>query len=232
MAYALGLQSYTLGNRRFIGHSGSNSGYVSQFMLDPETKQGLAVVCNRDDVNLRAIALGTLSALTGEPLPKPSRLIPDGFYVTGHGPFWLEVKGETCIYLDSENPLFENDAKSVSSRASASPLVLRLAGDALDTEIGLVKRRFLPVTPQPAAGELDGEWNGDDGARFVIHEGQVLWGIGPVRRVLPLMALGNGRYLFTLKDGPWTKRILIHRLGADHIELVLSRARMIEYRRG
>ncbi len=56
-------------------------------------------------------------------------------------------------------------------------------------------------------------------------------GTGPLRRRMPLMALGNGRYLFTLQDGPWTKRVCLHMLGDDHVELVTSRARMIEYRR-
>ncbi len=45
------------------------------------------------------------------------------------------------------------------------------------------------------------------------------------------MALGNGRFLFTLVDGPWTKRICLNRLDENRIELVSSRARMIEYSR-
>lgn len=57
-------------------------------------------------------------------------------------------------------------------------------------------------------------------------------GIGPVRHIMPLTALGNGRFLLTLQDGPWTKRICLHLLGEDRLELVSSRARMIEYRRG
>ena len=56
-------------------------------------------------------------------------------------------------------------------------------------------------------------------------------GTGPVRNAMPLTALGNGRYLFTLLDGPWTKRVCLHVLEKDRIELVCSRARMIEYRR-
>ena len=38
-------------------------------------------------------------------------------------------------------------------------------------------------------------------------------------------------FLFTLNDGPWAKRICLHLLAPDHLELVSSRARMIEYRR-
>lgn len=56
-------------------------------------------------------------------------------------------------------------------------------------------------------------------------------GVGPVRQTMKLTPLGNGRFLFTLSDGPWVKRICLHLLGPDHLELVTSRARMIEYRR-
>ncbi len=56
-------------------------------------------------------------------------------------------------------------------------------------------------------------------------------GVGPVRNVMPLTALGNGRFLFTLHDGPWTKRVCLHALDDNRVELVLNRARMMEYRR-
>ncbi|MCY1232761.1 hypothetical protein D9M68_771410 [compost metagenome] len=56
-------------------------------------------------------------------------------------------------------------------------------------------------------------------------------GIGPTRQALALTALGNDRFLFTLNDGPWVKRICLHLLGPDRLELVTSRARMIEYHR-
>lgn len=52
-----------------------------------------------------------------------------------------------------------------------------------------------------------------------------------MRHTMPLTALGNGRYLFTLIDGPWTKRVCLNMLGEDHLELVSNRARMVEYRR-
>lgn len=48
---------------------------------------------------------------------------------------------------------------------------------------------------------------------------------------MTLTALGSGRFLFTLVDGPWVKRVCLHLLGPDRLELVSSRARMIEYRR-
>ncbi len=56
-------------------------------------------------------------------------------------------------------------------------------------------------------------------------------GVGPIRNSMPLTDLGNGRYLFTLHDGPWTKRVCLNRLDDNRFELILSRARMIEYTR-
>ena len=56
-------------------------------------------------------------------------------------------------------------------------------------------------------------------------------GAGPIRQTAPLTALGGGRYLFTLVDSLWTKRVCLNSLGPDRFELVLSRARMIEYKR-
>jgi hypothetical protein len=56
-------------------------------------------------------------------------------------------------------------------------------------------------------------------------------GIGPTRQLMPLEDLGNGRALFTLRDGPWNKRICVHMLGDNRLELVLNRSRMIEYQR-
>ena len=78
---------------------------------------------------------------------------------------------------------------------------------------------------------LSGVWRSDEGAEFTIENDTVLMGVGPTRHAMALTALGNGRFLLTLIDGPWVKRICLHLLAPDHLELVSSRARMIEYRR-
>ena len=79
--------------------------------------------------------------------------------------------------------------------------------------------------------DLSGTWRSDEGAEFSIGGSSLTMGVGPTRRSMPLKALGNGRFLFTLTDGPWTKRVCLNRLSNDRIELVSSRARMIEYSR-
>lgn len=229
--YGLGLRWSRLGECRFVGHGGSHPGYKSYFLLDPERKTGFVVVANREDANGFKIALEAMAALTDLALPKPASTLPDGLYATQSGPFWLEIKGSTCTYLDADDTLYEDEDGWVSSRSASSPMRLRVDGDALVGEAGHAPRRFLPVADHEVPAALSGRWISSEGAEFVIDQGTLTMGIGPVCNTMPLTALGNGRYLFTLIDGPWTKRVCINMLGPDHLELVSSRARMVEYRR-
>ena len=104
-------------------------------------------------------------------------------------------------------------------------------GDEIVGEVGHAGRRFVPVRTVDVPETLSGEWISPEGARLEIAADVLTMGIGPVRHGMPLAALGNGRFLFTLKDGPWTKRVCIHMLADDRLELVLGRARMMEYTR-
>lgn len=230
--YGLGLRWTHLGDRRFIGHGGSHPGYKSYFLLDPQHRAGFVVLSNREDTNGFKIALETMAALSGLALPTPAARLPEGFYATETGPWWMEIKGSTCSFLDAEETLYEDGDGWVSSRSASSPIRLRVDGGALAGDVGHAPRRFVPVTldnEDPAT--LDGRWRSDEGGEFEIIAGTLVMGIGPLRRNMKLTALGNGRYLFILRDGPWTKRVCLHMLGVDHVELVTSRARMIEYRR-
>ncbi len=230
--YGLGLRWTHLGNRRFVGHGGSHPGYKSYFLLDPQNGTGCVVLSNREDTNGFKIALESMAALTGLPLPKPATYLPDGLYVTQSGPWWLEIKGSTCIFLDAEETLYDDGDGWVSSRSASSPIRLRSDDASLVGEVGHATRRFLPIAPdEKDQAKLDGRWRSDEGAEFEIVAGTLLMGIGPLRQRMKLTTLGNGRYLFTLNDGPWTKRVCLHMLSDDHVELVTSRARMIEYRR-
>lgn len=229
--YGLGLRWSWLGERRFVGHGGSHPGYKSYFLLDPKHGTGFAVVANREDANGFKIALEAMAALTGLPLPEPASTLLDGLYVTENGPFWLEIKSSICTYLGADETLYEDGDGWVSSRSASSPMRLRMDGEALVGEAGHAPRRFLPVRQQDVPATLSGRWISPEGAEFVIGEGALTMGIGPVRNTMPLTALGNGRFLFTLIDGPWTKRVCLNMLGSDHLELVSSRARMVEYRR-
>jgi len=119
-----------------------------------------------------------------------------------------------------------------SSLSPSSPMKLRWGGDVLQGEIGHVRREFRPVHPKPAGQEFDGQWNASlYGASLTVDNGHIIMGIGPARQVMPLEDLGNGRALFTLQDGPWSKRICMHLLDENRLELVLNRSRVIEYQR-
>lgn len=229
--YGLGLRWSHLGERRFVGHGGSHPGYKTYFLLDPDNGTGFVVVSNREDTNGFKIALESMAALTGLPLPKPAATLPDGLYVTENGPWWLEIKGSTSTFIDGDDTLYEDADGWVSSRSASSPMRLKLEGDAIVGEAGHAKRRFLPVGKHPVPHMLSGRWYCSEGAEFEISGASLTMGIGPTRRSMPLTALGNGRFLFTLTDGPWTKRICLNMLDDDRIELVSSRARMIEYSR-
>ncbi|OCP00442.1 MULTISPECIES: serine hydrolase domain-containing protein [unclassified Ensifer] len=230
--YGLGLRKSWLGARAFVGHGGSHPGYKTYFLLDPETQAGFVVVSNREDTNGHKIALESMAALTGLALPVPASDLGDGFYVTETGPWWVEIKGSTCTYLDADETLYDDGEGWASSRSASSPVRLRRDGPALVGEVGHAARRFLPArTGESVPASLSGVWRSDEGAEFAIDNGTVVMGIGPIRQALALSSLGSGRFLFTLNDGPWVKRICLHLLGPDRLELVTSRARMIEFRR-
>jgi len=229
--YGLGLRWSHLGERRFVGHGGSHPGYKTYFLLDPDNGTGFVVVSNREDTNGFKIALESMAALTGLPLPVASSTLPDGMYVSDNGPWWLEVKGSTSTFIDGDDTLYDDGDGWVSSRSASSPMRLRQEGDAIVGEAGHAPRRFVPVENHPVPQALSGRWSSSEGAEFKIPGGFLPMGVAPPRRSMPLMALGNGRFLFTLVDGPWTKRICLNRLDENRIELVSSRARMIEYSR-
>ncbi|MBM7045860.1 serine hydrolase [Rhizobium lusitanum] len=229
--YGLGLRRTMLGKRSLIGHGGSHPGYKSYFLLDPVRKAGFAVVSNREDTNGYKIAIESMAALMDEALPRPSSTLRDGIYVTESGPWWIKVSGSTVTYLDADETVYEDEGSWVSSRSASSPMRLTMGDDAIVGEVGHAQRRFLPVGEHEVPASLSGVWNSSEGASFEIDNGSVIMGVGPVRHSMPLQALGSGRFLFTLKDGPWTKRVCLHLLAEDRLELVLARARMIEYRR-
>ncbi|MBC2885511.1 beta-lactamase family protein [Ochrobactrum sp. CM-21-5] len=228
--YGLGLRWNEVGGTRFVGHGGSHPGYKSYFLLDPIAKTGMVVVSNREDTNSYKMARDCMAALNGLPLPDTNCTIPDGLYVTETGHFWLEMRNGIANYLDSEDTLYDIGNGWFSSLSPSSPVKLRWTGEELEGEIGYVPRRLKPVVAKPADGALDGRWKTPlHGASFAIENGHVIMGVGPTRRAMPLEDLGNGRMLFTLHDGPWTKRVCLHRLDDNRVELVLSRSRMMEY---
>ncbi len=229
--YGLGVMQTQIEGAKLIGHGGSHPGYKSYFLLDPESKSGVVVVSNREDTNGKKIAQETMAALMGLAMPVASSALADGLYVTQTGPFWLEVRGSTVTWLDADESVYEDDGTYVSSFSASSPMRLKMDGAAIIGEIGHQQRQLFPVGKEQVPASLSGCWLSDEGASFRIDGDSLIMGIGPVRHTMPVTALGGGRFLFTLKDGPWTKRVCLHLLADNRLELVLSRARMIEYRR-
>ncbi|MFD1198870.1 serine hydrolase domain-containing protein [Brucella gallinifaecis] len=230
--YGLGLRSSEIDSKQFVGHGGSHPGYQSYFLLDPAEKTGMIVVCNREDADTYRIARDCMAALNGLSLPERASFIDDGLYVADTGPFWLEMRGGVASFLGADDPLYDIGDGWVSSLSSSSPIRLRWDGEALQGEIGHVTRELRPVQAKPVGNEFDGYWNASlFGASFTVDNGHIIMGIGPVRQVMPLEDLGKGRALFTLQDGPWRRRICIHLLGENRLELVLNRSRVIEYQR-
>jgi CubicO group peptidase (beta-lactamase class C family) len=229
--YGLGLRRTVLGGRTFTGHGGSHPGYKTYFLLDQESRSGFAVVSNREDTNGNKIAQEAMAALRCLPLPVPSSALTDGLYVSETGPFWAEVKGSTVTWLDADDTVYEDDGEFVSTFSASSPMRLKMDGDALVGQIGHPERHLSPAADAGVPAALSGRWFSDEGAFFEIDGDLLVMGIGPVRHHMPLRSLGGGRFLFTLKDGPWTKRVCLNLLSENRLELVLSRARMLEYSR-
>ncbi|AGT11270.1 serine hydrolase domain-containing protein [Paracoccus aminophilus] len=230
--YGLGLRRQQVGTRELIGHGGSQPGFKSYLLLDPETGIGCAVVSNRDETNGSAIAAQVLAALFGEHLPEPGSDLVPGLYVAPEGADWIEVRAASVVRLDDEVAVYPVAGGGVDSLSPTSRLELRMDGAAVVGETGHAPARFLPVRPEPIPADLDGLWHvADLGGALEIRDGAVIMGAGPTRRVMPLQSLGGGRFLFTLRDGPWLRRICLARDGDDAFDLVLSRARMIRYTR-
>lgn len=230
--YGLGLRHVALGGHDLIGHGGSHPGYSSHFLLDRASGCGVVILSNRDDTDSYGAAFGVMASLLGEDLPRraPDSLT-DGLYVTEHGFHWIEVAGDQLTWLDDCVTLYEDGDGFVSSRSATTPVRMKQDGEAIVGQVGHAERRFLLAREEPVPAGMSGRWQSPEGAYLSLEDGAVTLGIGPLQQVMPLTALGSDRYLFTLKDSLWTKRICLHRLEDETMELVLSRARMIRYHR-
>ena len=230
--YGLGITDTQLGDRVLVGHGGSHPGYKAYIMMDRPTGSGVVFLSNREDVDSRGTASRVMAALLGLPLPKAatSRL-PEGLYVADKGPFWLEVADGNATWLDDACALYEEGDSKVSTRSATSQLELEWDGEALAGTVGYVPRRLVRATAGTVSDQLNGLWRSEEGAFLEISNGRLTMGAGPIRQSAELKALGGGRFLFTIVDSLWTKRVCLHLLGTDRFELALSRARMIEYER-
>ncbi|WP_316858101.1 serine hydrolase domain-containing protein [uncultured Cohaesibacter sp.] len=228
--YGLGMTDTILGDRTFIGHGGSHPGYKSYIMMDRDNGLGLIFLSNREDTDARGSVSKVMATLHDLALPKPSAdRLPDGLYVADSGSLWLEIEGETATWLSDSGVLYEQGENEVSTRSSTSQLNLKREGDRLVGKIGFADCALSPVGHVDVPASLDGLWYNEEGAFVTIKNGTLTMGAGPNRKDMALRALGNGRYLFTLIDSLWTKRVCLNQLDEGRFELVTSRARMMEY---
>lgn len=231
--YGLGFLTAGVGGEEFFGHGGSQSGYKSNFLLDPRRGAGVVVAANREDTPAAEIALRIMAALAGKTLPPRSTRLPDGLYAAADGgPFWLEVKGPVAAFLGTGETLYEGEDDWSVSLSAHMPMRLRWTGEAIEGEVGHAARRFLPVAAAEGTQAIEGRWvcpahHGE----FVIENGRFAVGAGPVRRSEKLTSLGGGRFVVEGQDGPWPKRICLAFQG-DEVGLHLNRSRVIRYRRG
>lgn len=230
--YGLGMRRQRIGTHDLIGHGGSQPGFKSYLLLDPETMTGCVIVANRDDANIADIAARIMAALFGASLPVAGSGLVPGLYVTDEGADWIDVGRTSVSRLDDEVAVYPTGPEGgVDSLSPTSSLRLRMEGADIIGEVGHVPRRYRPARPEPVPADLEGEWVSEDfGARLEIRDGAVVMGAGPTRRSMPLQSLGSGRFLFLLEDGPWKRRICLNRLSDGLVELALSRARVIEFR--
>lgn len=227
--YGLGLRLTRIGGRMFPGHGGSQPGYRADFLLDPETRSGIAVLTNRDDGDAHGIAQKVIATLFGLEFA-PTRAgdwAPPGLYVAEEGNLWLEAKRDAAVIHDAEESLYRGEGGAVVSRAAQNAVQLARDGDALVGEIGHRPCRLVPARNEPAADTLDGFWE-CRGAMFSISGERIHLGRGPQAVESELVPLGGGRWLFRSSDG---RRICLRRIGPEQVELSLARARVIEYRR-
>jgi CubicO group peptidase (beta-lactamase class C family) len=234
--YGLGMRWFTIKGRRFVGHTGSQPGYKSLFLLDLPTQSGIVILSNREDTACEALAEEILSAGFGLHETDPAidaRFVP-GYYTPEAGPRWIEAKKSSVVFLDDEVAISADWDGRIFSRSATCPVELKRQGEALVGSIGFAPIRLMPADPSvgPPIEVLEGSWEAREfGAGFDIENGNIVLGIGPQREALHLTPLGGGRWLFTQNDGPWARRICLYLVALDRIELVTSRARMIEYSR-
>jgi CubicO group peptidase (beta-lactamase class C family) len=238
-AYGLGLARQELGAHLLVGHGGSLPGFRSYFLLDPETRAGVVVVCNREDAEPSALALKLFAALYGETLAEPARgVLPRGLFAMPGTPFWIEHQAGSLTWLGASDTLYPDGEGGVVNRSAHMPVRLRFEDGAIVGEISHVARRFVAVPGDLAAAPA---WAGDwicpaQNARFsvVVAHGaaRLITGAGPLRREIPLHPIGEGRALVQLdRDGPSSLRLCLA-FSRDEVRLVSNRARGLRFSRG
>jgi CubicO group peptidase (beta-lactamase class C family) len=215
--YGLGLARGPLGT---VGHGGSLPGYKSYLLLMPDDAAGVVVLSNREDTDPHAVSLAVAAALRSATVPAETKL-PDGLYVAEGEPLWLEVRQGGAFLLGAQ------------AGSAHLPVSLKLEGDVLVGEVGLVQRRFRAAAPMPAPVSWEGRYvhRGLDAAFDVAVEdgGATLTrGTGPLRSLIRLEALRPDLALARHGEGAWTQGFAVA-FEAGGVRLVANRSRMLRF---
>jgi CubicO group peptidase (beta-lactamase class C family) len=238
-AYGLGLARSPLPGEIAVGHGGSLPGYKNQFLLLPDRQAGVVVISNREDTDALGIALQVMAALTGGTLPEPAATeLPQGLFVTGKGPFWLEHAGGELTWLGATDRLFKDDDGTAVTRSAHLPMRLRRSHSDIEGEIGHVARRLVPVASGlTLARSWEGEWVCEQHrARCVIARADgrtcLAIGAGPLHTTLELTPLDAHRALIDRRDGPWRQRACLMLNPHSHtLRMVTNRSRVLQFRK-
>jgi CubicO group peptidase (beta-lactamase class C family) len=224
--YGLGLARSQIGDRVLVGHGGSLPGYKNHFLIDPESRAGVVVLTNREEVDPLGLALRVMAALHGEALPTVSDALPSGTFVAEDGPFWLEHDAGRVTFLGAQETVFAAPDGAAVSRSAHLPMRLLPAEGGIAGEIGHAARRFRPADPD---AKLDARLNGDwvcpgQNARLATADGRLVVGAGPLRTELKLTPIASGLALTDRADGPWRQRAAVF-LDGETLRLVGNRSR-------
>lgn len=229
--YGLGITHSKIGNHQLLGHGGSHAGYKTYFLLDPHLKVGAALVSNREDTASYASLLEVMSALLETPLPERSTALADGLYTSLAEPYWLSVEKGVANYLGSSENLYQGKDGSAVSLSAHLPMRLKMNGNAIEGEIGLAKRYFVPAEPNDCLSMIQGRWfHPESKAAFDIEGDELKMGIGPLRASGKMVSIGQGRLLVNMPDGPWQKSFCLYFQGYD-VHLISNRSRVLIFRR-
>ena len=142
------------GGRALVGHNGSLPGYKNHFLLDPEAREGVVVLTNREDTDAHDIALRVMAALHDAALPAavPPMRCPRGVYAP--------IPGRSGCASPAGARNFWARRRRCMRRPTAGLRRARPRGrcgcgwrdGAIEAEIGHAARRFRAVPADAACG--------------------------------------------------------------------------------
>jgi CubicO group peptidase (beta-lactamase class C family) len=160
LPYALGLQHDLVAGRRAVGHGGSIDGYRAHLLHLPEDGWGIAVLANRSDADVAAVARQAVAAVLGVPTSPPAAR-PAATTEAPAG-LWFSTREQTFVETAQE-------------------------ADALVLSLGAARVRFVPAAPAAWRPEILGA---DitllvDDARLQLALGDDDWNATTYDRVVP-----------------------------------------------